>query len=111
MASGLILAAYYWPQIRACANDDQGLPAYSLTKASVQLACRAAMLPWVWITVDSTVMLAIQGLDFLLRGAEFTAAVTALRRQGWTWRRIAMRAARRASADARADGERRYEGA
>lgn len=69
------------------------------------------MLPWVWITVDSTVMLAIQGLDFILRAAEFAAAVLALRRQGWTWRRITLRATHRSVIDESSAAERRLEGA
>lgn len=85
VGGGLVLAAYYTPQIRACARDNSGLAAYSLSKSMVQLGCRVAMLPWVWVTVDSTAMLAIQGLDLALRSAEFTAAIHTLRRQGWSW--------------------------
>ncbi len=111
VVSGLILAAYYAPQILACATDRTGLVAYSLSKAFVQLLCRGAMLPWVWITVDSTVMLVIQGLDFTLRGAEFAAAVSALRRQGWGWRRIGLRATHRSHSDEAPDAQRGLEGA
>lgn len=93
VGSGLILAAYYTPQIQACARDNSGLAAYSLSKSMVQLGCRAAMLPWVWVTVDSTTMLAIQGLDFALRSVEFAVAIRTLRRQGWAWGLIRRRLA------------------
>lgn len=86
-----MLAAYYVPQLRVFARDTDGLKAYSLPKAAVQLVCRALMMPFVWITVDSPTMLALQGMDLALRGVEVQMAIAALRRQGWTWSDIARR--------------------
>ncbi|MBI5792594.1 MAG: hypothetical protein HZA63_14080 [Rhodocyclales bacterium] len=96
-SAGLVLSAFYAPQIVACLRDDHGLSAYSLQKALVQLVCRAAMMPFVWITVDSVVMLSIQGLDLGLRAAELAVAVWSLKRQGWTWPQIARRSVGRSA--------------
>ena len=83
---GLAMASFYLPQILACANDQTGLAAYSLSKGSAQLACRALMLPFVWVTVDSPTMLAIQSIDVALRAVEVACALGSLKRQGIDWR-------------------------
>lgn len=88
---GLVLAAYYLPQLRTFSADTDGLKAYSLPKAVVQLACRAAMMPFVWLTVESPTMLVLQGMDLALRAVEVQMALATLRRQGWTWQRIGAR--------------------
>lgn len=95
VAGGLVLAGYYIPQLQTCARDTDDLRAYSMPKAVMQLGCRAVMMPFVWITVDSKTMLAIQTLDIALRTAELSVAFWALRRQGWSWSRIAARATHR----------------
>jgi hypothetical protein len=92
VAAGLVLAGYYLPQVRLCLVDRSGLHAYSLPKALIQLAMRALMMPFVFASVDSTAMLAIQALDLALRGAEVASAVWSLRRQGWAWGGIGRRA-------------------
>lgn len=91
IAGGMVLAAYYVPQLRVFARDTDGLKAYSLPKAAVQLGCRTLMMPFVWLTVDSPTMLALQGIDLALRGVEVHMAIATLRRQGWTWVDIARR--------------------
>lgn len=90
---GLAMAGFYVPQILTCANDQSGLAAYSLSKAVTQLTCRALMLPFVWVTVDSATMLTIQSIDAALRAVEVACALGSLRRQGISWR-VAMRGGR-----------------
>lgn len=97
IAAGLVLAAYYLPQLGLCLRDQTGLQAYSLPKALVQLGMRATMMPFVFLTVDSVAMLSIQGLDLALRAAEVASAIWSLRHQGWSWTRIVHRAVHRST--------------
>lgn len=81
VAAGTALPAYYFPQMRMCARDKTRLAAYSLSKAAVQWALRAAMLPFVF-GVGNQTMTWIVGLDFVGRTAEFGVALTSLLAQG-----------------------------
>lgn len=90
MFCGMALPLWYGQQIAACCRDRTGLSAYSLNKALVQAVLRLAMLPFV-VHVGGLVLVAAV-LDMAGRCIELAAATVALRRQGWTWRRIRQRA-------------------
>ena len=73
--AGFALAAFYVPQIQVLLRDRTGVAAYSMRKGCCQLAARALMLPFVFITVDSQTMLLMQSLDIVLRAVEVGAAL------------------------------------
>lgn len=90
ITAGCLLPLYYGPQILRCLRDDAGLASYSLRKATVQLALRVLMMPFIW-GVGNLTMTVIVSLDLIGRSIELAAAVTALRAQGATWRHVAAR--------------------
>lgn len=73
--AGFVLALFYVPQIRVLLRDHTGLAAFSLRKAAVQLVARASMMPFVFLSIESNTILAMQGLDLALRTAEVAAAI------------------------------------
>lgn len=81
VVAGFCLAGFYVPQILRLIRDRTGLAAYSFAKAQAQLACRAAMMPLVFVTVDSWVILGMQSLDLALRATEVAAAAWSKRQQ------------------------------
>lgn len=89
IAAGMILPLYYVPQILRLAKDDSGLESYSMSKSATQTTLRVAMMPFVF-GVGNMTMTFIVCLDLLGRLIELGTAVSALRRQGFAWRRIFM---------------------
>lgn len=81
--AGILLPAYYLPQMLKCAADETRLAAYSMSKAASQLALRMAMLPFVF-GIGNLTMTCVVALDFAGRAAEFAIAVWSLSRQGVT---------------------------
>ena len=87
VVAGILLPAYYVPQMLKCAVDETRLAAYSMSKAASQLALRMAMLPFVF-GFDNLTMTCVVALDFGGRASEFAIAVWSLSRQGATPREI-----------------------
>ncbi len=87
VGAGILLPAYYLPQMLKCAVDETRLAAYSMSKAASQLALRMAMLPFVF-GFDNLTMTCVVALDFGGRASEFAIAVWSLSRQGATTREI-----------------------
>lgn len=85
--AGILLPAYYLPQMLKCAVDETRLAAYSMSKAAAQLALRMAMLPFVF-GIGNLTMTCVVALDFAGRATEFAIAVWSLSRQGATPREI-----------------------
>lgn len=88
--AGILLPAYYVPQMLKCAADDTRLAAYSMSKAASQLALRMAMLPFVF-GIGNPTMTCVVALDFAGRASEFAVAVWSLSRQGLRPREILSR--------------------
>jgi len=88
--AGILLPAYYLPQMLKCAADETRLAAYSMSKAASQLALRMAMLPFVF-GIGNLTMTCVVALDFAGRASEFAIAVWSLSRQGVTPREIVSR--------------------
>lgn len=88
--AGILLPAYYLPQMAKCAADKTRLAAYSMSKASSQLALRMAMLPFVF-GIGNLTMTCVVALDFAGRASEFAIAVWSLSRQGVKPREILSR--------------------
>jgi hypothetical protein len=87
VVAGILLPAYYLPQMLTCAVDETRLAAYSMSKAASQLALRMAMLPFVF-GIGNLTMTCVVALDFAGRASEFAIAVWSLSRQGVTPREI-----------------------
>lgn len=81
ITAGVVLSAFYVPQIIVLLRDQTNLRAYSLSKAAVQLAARLAMMPMLFGAVESTTILVVQSVDVALRTAEVAAALWSLRSQ------------------------------
>lgn len=90
VVAGILLPAYYLPQMLKCAVDETRLAAYSMSKAASQLALRMAMLPFVF-GFDNLTMTCVVALDFAGRASEFAIAVWSLSRQGVPPREILTR--------------------
>jgi hypothetical protein len=90
VVAGILLPAYYLPQMLTCAVDETRLAAYSMSKAASQLALRMAMLPFVF-GIGNLTMTCVVALDFAGRASEFAIAVWSLSRQGATPREILSR--------------------
>ena len=90
VVAGILLPAYYVPQMLKCAVDETRLAAYSMSKAASQLALRMAMLPFVF-SFDNLTMTCVVALDFGGRVGEFAIAVWSLSRQGAAPREIISR--------------------
>jgi hypothetical protein len=90
VVAGILLPAYYLPQMLTCAVDETRLAAYSMSKAASQLALRMAMLPFVF-GIGNLTMTCVVALDFAGRASEFAIAVWSLSRQGVTPREILAR--------------------
>jgi len=80
--SGLMLPAFYLPQILKLARDQTGLAGYSLGKATSQLLLRLPALVFVVAVVQNPLMNLVVSMDVLGRGVELVTALTSLRRQG-----------------------------
>jgi hypothetical protein len=90
IGSGLIMPIFYYSQIRVCWQDTSGLPAYSMSKATIHVLCRLLMLPYI-VSVGSPTMTLIVGLDLFGRCVELVVATVSLRRVGWKWHEISTR--------------------
>lgn len=80
--SGLVLPAFYLPQILKLARDQTGLAGYSLGKATSQLLLRLPALVFVVTVVQNPLMNLVVSMDVLGRGVELVTAIASLRRQG-----------------------------
>lgn len=90
LLAGIIMPIFYLPQILSCIRDSTGLKSFSVSKSMCQLLLRVAMLPFL-VIVDNPIILGIALFDIAGRVTEFVVAIGSLRRQKWTWRRIASR--------------------
>lgn len=90
LLAGVIMPIFYVPQILSCIRDSTGLKSFSVSKSMCQLLLRVAMLPFL-VLVENHVILGIALFDIAGRVTEFVVAIGALRRQKWSWGRIASR--------------------
>ena len=80
-ASGLILPAFYVPQIVRLLRDDTGLAGYSIGKSASQFALRWPALLFSILVVKNDLMTLVVALDALGRTIELGSAIWSLRRQ------------------------------
>lgn len=81
LVSGLILPAFYIPQIIKLYRDESGLASYSIAKSAAQLFLRLPALAFSLFVVKSDYMNAVLAADVVGRVVEFGVAMLALRRQ------------------------------
>lgn len=81
VVAGIVLSAFYVPQIIVLLRDRTHCRAYSLSKGVAQLLARAAMMPLVFAAVDSTTILVMQSIDVALRATEVGVAIWSIRSQ------------------------------
>lgn len=88
LLSGLLLPAFYLPQILRLLRDQSKLEGYSLSKATAQLLLRLPVLPFAFFVVGNTVMNIVCVADVSARLFELCVSIHALKRQKVDSRKI-----------------------
>lgn len=86
---GLVLPAFYIPQILKLTRDNSRLAGFSLGKAVSQLILRVPALVFAVFVVKHPLMNLVVGLDVIGRSIELGVALFSLKRQGMCWRAMA----------------------
>lgn len=87
---GLILPAFYIPQIIKLSKDQTKLAGYSIGKAISQFLLRIPALIFTIFIIKHPLMNLVVVLDVLGRGIELGVALIAMRRQGVSIKSIAL---------------------